>query len=187
MSDDSRDRDDDAPIDVFATESAKVKAKAPRGRTQNDRTRASDATEVLERDSLDFYAPPSQLEVPQSQEYVYRWVAEFVNGQHMPRNVQMRLREGYTRVMISELPEDFLVDEDRGDQVARTGGLMLMRMHWRKHRARTNYYRKQSIDRLASANELQGVAGNDSVMEDRGTRTLMGADAGRALAQMARS
>jgi len=39
-------------------------------------------------------------------------VAEHVNGQQTPRNVQMRLQEQYVRVRIDELPEDFMVDED---------------------------------------------------------------------------
>jgi hypothetical protein len=193
----NRERDDGAaqgdvepPIDVFAASSpaAMLSAKkAPRVRTSSDRSRAADDTSALDREDLDYYAPPNRLEVPTHPDYVYRWVSEYVNGSHMPGIVQMRLREGYTRVMIDQLPEDFLVDEDKGDGCARTGGLILMRMPARKHAARTNYYRRRSIERLGAANELQGVAGNNSVMEDRGTKTLVGADAGRALSQMARS
>jgi hypothetical protein len=137
---------------------------------------------------MDFYAPPQQLEVPKSDQYDYRWVAEFVMGGQTPRSVQIRIREGYERVRLDTLPEDFIVDEDeRQDGFARTGGLILMRIDKRRRNARTKYYRTRSAARLEAADELQGIAGRNAVREDRGTQTLSGADAGRALAKMSQT
>lgn len=134
---------------------------------------------------MDRWSPANVLETPShTGEYRFRWIAEYVNGTHVPRNVQMALREGYERVRISELPEDFLVDEDRGDGYARTGGLILMRLPEAFARQRQEHYLKKSKAAVAGANELQGIAGRDAVEEDRGTRTLDGAAAGQALARM---
>lgn len=158
---------------------------APRERDNDSRSRVLDETSRMERQSMEYYAPPSQLEVPQDDEYHYRWVAEYVNGSHMPRLVQNRIREGYERVHKEALPEDFLVDEDTfGDGWARQSGLILMRWPKAKQAARTRYYQRMSQERLQAADELQGVAGRDAVREDRGTRALTGVEAGRALANM---
>jgi hypothetical protein len=163
-------------------------APRERGLDRSQRSRSYDGAEAFERQDIDVYRPPSLLEVPADGEYEYRWVSEYVNGQYMPRQVQERLREGYERVTTESLPEDFLVDEDvYGDGYARTTGLLLMRIPRRKASARRQYYRKQSRDRLQSVNELQGVAGGDAVKEDRGSRSLSGAEAGRALKQMSTS
>jgi hypothetical protein len=152
------------------------------------RSRALDDTRRYERPSMDYYAPPNQLRTPEDPEYHFRWIAEYVNGQHMPRNVQTRLQEGYVRVRMDELPEDFLVDEDlKGDGYARTGGLILMRLPVSRKMQRDAYYRKRSQERANSVDELQGVAGRNAVREDRGTRSLTGAEAGRAIATMSQS
>jgi len=163
---------------------------APRERehTQLNRTRSADDTHRMERMSLDFYKPPNQLEVPSDGQNHYRWAAEYVNGSHTPNQVNDRLREGYVRVTKESLPEDFLVDEDdRGDGFARMSGLILMRIPVERKMARDAYYQKRSQQRLLSADELQGVAGSSAVREDRGSRSLTGAEAGRALKQMTTS
>lgn len=152
------------------------------------RSRVLDDTSRRERPSMDYYAPPNQLRTPTDGEYHFRWIAEYVNGQHIPRNVQMRLQEGYERVRMDELPEDFVVDEDlKGDGYARTGGLILMRLPVSRKQQRDAYYRKRSQERANSVDELQGVAGRNAVREDRGTRSLTGAEAGRAIATMSQS
>lgn len=169
---------------------AREAALAPREREleRNTRSRVTDDTKRKERLSLDVYRPPNQLEVPQDAEYEYRWVAEWVNGTQTPRAVQERLREGYVRVLAEDLPEDFLVDEDSfGDGYARTTGLILMRIHKDHANLRRAYYRRLSQERVTSANALQGVAGRDSVSEDRGSRSLTGAEAGQVLRQMSSS
>lgn len=169
---------------------AREAALAPREREhqQLSKDRAHDDTARLERQSLDYYAPPGQLEVPQSGEYHYRWIAEHVNGTHMPKQVQDRLREGYQRVMIDQLPEDFLVDEDRfRDGCARQSGLILMRIPKAKQEARVAYWQNLSRSRVDAADTLQGVAGRDFVKEDRGSRSLTGAEAGRMLKSMSTS
>jgi hypothetical protein len=168
---------------IFDAEAHERAERAPRERTNGKRSRAADDTRHMERQDMDFYAPPNQLEVPQAEGFVYRWVAEYVNGAQTPRNVQMRIREGYQRVRIDELPEDFIVDEDiKGDGVARTGGLILMRMPKPRHDARSEYYRKRSSERLHAVNEIQGIAGRNAVEEDRGTGALTGAAAQRFMA-----
>lgn len=125
-------------------------ALAPREREGQilTRSRVMDDTKRLERQSMDYYAPPNQLRTPDDPEYHFRWIAEHVNGQHMPRNVQMRLQEGYIRVRMDELPEDFMVDEDvKGDGYARTGGLILMRLPVSRKLQRDAYYARKSKER----------------------------------------
>jgi hypothetical protein len=161
-------------------------------RTDTDRTRsadsrAADSTANMERPSMDRWSPANVLETPDNTgEYRYRWIAEYVNGAHTPRNVQMALREGYQRVSIQDLPDDFLVDEDKGDGWARTGGLILMRLPEAFAQQREQHYLKRSVDAVSGANELQGLAGRNAVEEDRGTRSLSGREAGAALANMSR-
>lgn len=180
-----------AELDAREAELARREATlAPREREAHitTRSRVMDDTARFERQSMDFYAPPNQLRVPTDPEYHYRWIAEHVNGQQMPRNVQMRLQEGYIRVRMDELPEDFMVDEDlKGDGYARTSGLILMRLPVARKAARDAYYTKKSRERASSVDELQGVAGKNAVREDRGSRSLTGAEAGRALANMSQS
>lgn len=160
---------------------------APREREANipSRSRAADDTARIERPSMDFYAPPSQLETPSDDQYYYRWIRESVMGSATPANVQQRIRQGYVRVRIDELPEDFVVDEDeRGDGFARTSGLMLMRIPLERKRAMDNYHIGRSVERLQSADELQGIAKRDYVREDRGSRSLTGSEAHRMLSGM---
>lgn len=184
---------DDRMAELDAREAALAEreaALAPREREGQilTRSRVMDDTKRLERQSMDYYAPPNQLRTPDDPEYHFRWIAEHVNGQHMPRNVQMRLQEGYIRVRMDELPEDFMVDEDvKGDGYARTGGLILMRLPVSRKLQRDAYYARKSRERANSVDELQGIAGRNAVREDRGTRSLTGAEAGRALANMSQS
>lgn len=181
-----RERDLMEREEEFARYRDEVQAQAaPRERGNESRSRVLDESVRMERSSMDYYAPANQLEVPKDDDYHYRWVAEYVNGTHMPRMVQTRLREGYSRVNRDELPEDFLVDEDTfGDGWARQSGLILMRWPKEKQAARERFYRNRSMDRANAVDELQGVAGRDAVREDRGTRSLTGAEAGAALASM---
>lgn len=159
--------------------------RSDRSRTSAAKSRAKDDTAAMERPSMERWAPSNVLEVPQSSgDYRFRWIAEYVNGQHMSRNVSSALREGYQRVTISDLPEDFVVDEDTGDGYARVGGLILMRLPEEFAKQREAHYRNRSAESVRGANVLQGVAGANAVAEDRGTRTLSGAEAGAALKQM---
>ena len=159
-----------------------------RDRTAAAKNRANDSTAAMERPRMDAWSPASALDMPQPKgDYRFRWIAEHVNGVHTPRNVQSAIREGYERVRISELPDDFIVDEDvKGDGYARTGGLILMRLPETFAAQRQEYYAGRSKDALEGANSLQGIAGKNAIYEDRGTRTLSGADAGAALKSMSR-
>ena len=158
-------------------------------RNSNAKSRAADNTKRMERPPIEAWSPANVLETPPNTgEYRYRWIAEHVNGLHTPRNVQMALREKYQRVSISELPEDFLVDEDtKGDGYARTGGLILMKVPEHFAQQRQKYYADKSKSAVGGANELQGLARGDAIAEDRGTRSLDGAEAGRALANMSQA
>ena len=162
--------------------------RGERERTAAGKSRAVDNTKTMERPSMSQWSPAAALELPEATgDYRFRWIAEYVNGVHTPRNVQAAIREKYERVKISEIPEDFIVDEDlRGDGIARTGGLILMRLPEEFALQRENYYSRRSREALAGANTIQGVAGNNAVYEDRGTKTLSGSDAGAALRNMSR-
>jgi hypothetical protein len=165
----------------MATRDDKERSSAAKGREV-------DETKVMERPSMDQWSPASVLEMPKIQgEFRLRWIAEFVNGVPTPRNVQSAIREGYERVNVGEFLEEFVLDEDAdGKGHARTGGFLLMKLPEAFARQREAYYSKRSQEGLAGANALQGVAGSNAVFEDRGTKTLSGADAGAALKQMSR-
>lgn len=176
----------------MSDETASTPRRQPRSDADRTTTaamsRSSDRTEAMERPAMDRWSPPNMLETPQEDgEYVFRWVREYVNGQPDARNVQMRLREGFVRVNIAELPESFLgaVEEDvKGDGFARTGGLILMRLPKKFAEQRRAYYRKRSMEAAFAADALQGVAGANAVQEDRGSRSLEGGEAGRMLQQL---
>lgn len=161
--------------------------RAESSRSSNMKSRAGDQTDTMDRPFMDNWSPPSMLETPpDTPEYTFRWVREYVNGAPDNRNVQMRLREGYVRVNIADLPDEllFIVDEDeRGDGFARTGGLILMKLPQKFAEQRRAYYRRRAIDAALSADVLQGVAGRDFVSEDRGSRGVEGPDAGRLMQQ----
>jgi len=157
-------------------------------RSEKGRSRAADERNTMERPAMDHWSPASVLEMPRiAGEYRLRWIAEHVNGVATPRNVQSAIREGYERVNVSEFLEEFVLDEDiAGTGYARTGGFILMKLPEAFARQREAYYAKRSKDGLQGANALQGIAGANAVYEDRGTKTLSGADAGAALKQMSR-
>lgn len=159
-------------------------------RSSSTQGRARDDTDTFERPLMDRWSPPSMLAVPPDDgEYTFRWVREYVNGQADGRNVQMRLREGWVRVNITDLPDDLLMvaDEDeKGDGYARTGGLILMKMPIRFAEQRREYYRKKAEGAAYAADALQGLAGRNYVQEDRGSRGIEGAAAKQLLQQMAK-
>jgi hypothetical protein len=142
----------------------------------------------MDRPFMDQWSPPKMLEAPPDDgNFTYRWVREYNQGVADARNVQMRLREGYTRVNITDLPDELLmaVDEDtRGDGFARTGGLILMKLPLAFAEKRRAFYRNRSAAAAGAADMLQGVAGRNFVYEDRGSRAIEGSEAGRTLQQM---
>jgi hypothetical protein len=162
-----------------------------KSRATTAKSRAADDTARMNSPKMDQWSPPSMLELPpDTGDYVFRWIRESVNGHQDSRSVQMRLREGWQRVNISEVPETFLmaVDENtKGDQFCRTGGLILMRLPRKFAEQRQAYYKSRRQERAFAADVLQGVAGANAVQEDRGSRNLDGAEAGRALRDMSRS
>lgn len=179
------DRDDfRAELEAAAARSRPTESK----RTSGSKTRVADETARLERDDMDVWAPPSMLTLPPNDDqWVYRWVSEYVNGSFMAQRLNNAKRDGYEFVRIDELPEGFIVDEDmKGDGLARVGGLIMARMPRRKAEMRKRYYERRSQEMLNGANQLQGVAGKDAFEENRGTRSLDGRAAGEALRSMSR-
>lgn len=162
-----------------------VQKRSESDRAPGAKSRSKDDTRMQDRPETYQYSPSAQLTVPIDPDYVYRWCAEYVNGEYRAATIQRHMQDGYVRVLMEQLPEDFLLfDPTDKENATRYGGLILMRVPRFKHEARRNYYEKQSKERLSAANELQGIAGRDSVEEDRGTRTLTGEDAARALHAM---
>ncbi len=148
-------------------------------RTSADKDRAAQSTSQMERPSIDQWSPASALMTPPpTGGFRYRWVAEYVNGAPMTNNVQQRVRQGYTRVTITELMEnhpDFIPDEDlKGDGFARNGGLILMKLPEEFARQREEYYLKRSREGYQAANTLQGINERDKVVNDT-SRRLVGA------------
>lgn len=141
------------------------------------------ATDQMASPAIDRWMPGNVLETPpDTGDYRYRWIAEYVNGLHNSRRVQQALREGYERVTISDLPDGSIVDEDTaGDGYARTGGLILMRIPKVKVEQRRAYYAQKSALAARAVDTLQGVRPQDTVYDDRGSRALDGAEAGAAL------
>ena len=167
---------------------------SPRERTDEQaragaaRSRETDDTSYWERADMDSWKPSSQLELPENDaQYVYRWIAEYVNGNLMTNRLTKATREGWQFVRVDDLPEGFIVDEDtKGDGLARVGGLVMARLPRRAAQARQRYYARVSAQALDGADQLQGIAGKHAVKEDRGTRSLDGSAAGDALRSMAR-
>lgn len=192
MSDDIKPENTDAAAVAALERDLKAPSRArptEQARAQGSRARVHDESVYLERPEMDDWAPPSALLLPQNDEYyVYRWLAEYVNGQYLPQRLTAARREGYEFVRIDELPEGFLVDEDmKGDGLARMGGLIMAKLPRRKAEQRKAYYSRRSQEALSGANELQGIAGKNAFAEDRGTRSLDGRAAGDALRKMAQN
>ena len=162
-------------------------SRSDTSRGRASQSRSADNTKSMERPRMDRWSPAQVLELPPAKNgYRNRWVAEYVNGAHVPQNVQRAIREGYERVHVQEFEGSnyYITDEEKGDGFARQGGLILMRIPEDFAQQREEYYSRRSAEGLKGANELQGVAGRDAVYEDRGSRTLSGADAGAALRNM---
>lgn len=160
--------------------------RSERSRSAGGRSRAEDDSRLLATPEPLWRAPTNQLAVPSDPRYEWRWVAEYVVGFNLAMAVHSRIREGYERVRVTELPEDFVFIDSKPleDGFVRYGGFILMRLPIAAYRQRQAYYAARSKERLDAVNELQGVAGRNAVKEDRGSRTLTGEDARRALMEM---
>jgi len=161
-------------------------------RAPGARGRGADSSAALSRPSHKRWSPPELLSMPpdHGKTYNYRWVAEYVNGVRQNQNVSLRMREGYERVLASDLPEDFQValDEydDRGSY-ARSGGLILMRLPVEVAAERRVHYREVTARNNAAGTEMAGVAGPNAVHEDRGSKSVEGAEAAAVLNSLGRS
>lgn len=159
--------------------------------SQKQTSRAQETSEMMSP-GIDRWSPVAQLETPMQRDgYRYRWIREEVNGQRDSRNMTMSRREGYEFVRISEAEGlDLIVDEDeKGDGLARHGGLVLAKIPEEFCRQRDAYYAKRRAESVAAANRLQGVSGGDISLptsyEDRGSGVVrdVGAGAQQAMQQ----
>lgn len=157
------------------------------GRAETQKSRAADDTASMERPPMDRWSPATVLETPPDKGgYHYRWIREEVNGTPDRRRVAQALREGYVRVNVAELDDYFsaMCDPDTPDGIARFGGLILMKIPQEFVDQRRAYYRQRSNEQRYAVDQLQGVAGNNMVVEDRGSRALEGAAGGQAMREM---
>lgn len=131
-------------------------------------TRRDDASQQLGREAehrprADRWTPPQAMGLPDDENFVYRWVREYVRGDMDATNMTKTLREGYEVVRIEDLPPGFLVDSDlHGDGYARHGGLILMRLPREFHEQREAHYRQKRLAAMQGVNELQGIASAES-------------------------
>lgn len=142
--------------------------------TRQKETSRKDETQKLASPSITRWNPVAQLETPDELDgYRYRWIREEVNGQRDNRNMTMSRREGYEFVRMSEAEElGLIVDEDeKGDGLARHGGLVLAKIPEDFCRQREAHYAKQRQESVAAANRLQGVTDGNlpTSYEDRGS------------------
>lgn len=154
------------------TEDGKIARGTPT--RQKETTRAKETNKLLSP-SVDRWSPVAQLETPDEIDgYRYRWIREEVNGVRDNRNMTMARREGYVFVRTSEAEDlGLIVDEDeRGDGLARHGGLVLAKIPEEFCRQREAHYARQRRESVAAANRLQGVSGGVELptsYEDRGS------------------
>ena len=141
---------------------------------------------ALDTPKIDRWSPANTLETLPDGDFEYRWVAESVNGMPTPSNVQKRLQQGYERVMRHEV-DTIAMNEDDGTGFAKRQGLILMKLPKNFAAQRDAYYADKSAERARTIHEMHGNAIPEEmrVHEDRGSRALKGADAGRALHNLA--
>lgn len=156
---------------------------------QKETSRENETAKAL-TPGVDRWSPVAQLETPEERDgYRYRWIREEVNGVRDNRNMTMARREGYEFVRMSEAEElGLIVDEDeKGDGLARHGGLVLSKIPEEFCKQREAYYAKQRAENVAAANRLQGVGqGNlPTSYEDRGSGVVrdVGVGAQQAMQQ----
>lgn len=158
-------------------------------RQRGSQGRAADETSIKERPAMDAWSPATMISaIPDSGGYRHKWVREHVNGSSDPRNVQMHISEGYERVTIENMPEGAYCEEDmKGDGLARWGGLLLMKIPLEFAEQRKAYYQDKAVNARVGVDALQGIAREDAVVENRGSRMLEGAEAGHQLASMSKT
>lgn len=105
---------------------------------------------------------PELLPNPEPKEgYSYRWIRVAINGEHDPRNISMKLREGWEPVLASEHPEILQLGGPENPRFADNvviGGLMLCKAPVEMTQARD-----ASFQQVAD-NQMRGVD-NDLLRE----------------------
>lgn len=96
------------------------------------------------------YVPPSSLPDPAPDEhYVYRWIASHILGHHIPGNMSLKMREGWSPVKAEDHPELILGHSNTTGNVE-IGGLILCKMPKQKAIAREEYYQNVTASQMSS-------------------------------------
>lgn len=112
------------------------------------------------------WQPPRHLPDPTPEAgYVFRWVRISALGEDDPRNISLKLREGWEPVKASEHPEVFSqpTEKSRFPDSIQIGGLMLCKMPEEFVAQRSEYYRTQSSKQTESVDN-SFMRENDSRM-----------------------
>jgi len=113
-----------------------------------------ESRENVEREPQEFqYRPPSNLPDPLPRDgYRHRWIRASTLNEADPRNMSMRMREGWEMCLAEDYPEIMLVSSDKGNinGTIEIGGLMLCRASSEMVAAREKYYAKQNRAQMDS-------------------------------------
>lgn len=124
------------------------------------------------------YTPPRLLdlpEMPDSDQYVYRWIRFRVNGEEDYSNISARLREGWEFVRRSDLPETFVtpilqskLDVLQGAAIF--GDLVLAKIPRKKAEARQKYTERAAQEAEAAYNARMIRTEENVVLDNSASR-----------------
>lgn len=130
---------------------------------QNRKPRETETRAVFERPSQ--WRPPEQLPMPDPRPgWEHRYIRISMVGQSDPRNISMRLREGYEPCKAEEYPELMVheVTEGRFKGGIEVGGLLLCRI--------PAEFVQQSMEYYANQNKAQMESVDNSFMRNSDPR-----------------
>lgn len=112
-----------------------------------------ESRENVEREPQEFnYRPPSNLPDPLPRDgFRHRWIRSSTLNEADPRNMSMRLREGWEVCLTEDYPEMMIMsDKNSEDGTIEIGGLVLCRASEEMVAARERYYAKQNKAQMES-------------------------------------